>query len=824
MTEKKDFKSDSLTFDVDAQLITELGERLVSRNHIGISELIKNSYDADSAEVDVTLSNVTSYNLNNSELVVSDKGSGMTFNTVKDNWMTIGTSNKRDNPLSALYGRPVTGNKGIGRFACQRLAERLELTTCAKTANGYDNTTVHFEWDDFTPGQSLSKVKCQYEYFRSSTGATGTTLKLKSLRERITERDFKMILKSVSLISIAEQTRRNGYPDDPGFDATVTATEFAQLMGESTFKVDNKLLTAGWGTVTGQINSDGQVLFSLDSKNTETQTYSVQSEEYIPLSEVSFTIHIIPLKSRDGIENQRNPTLLTGSSLRDIHNNYSGIKLYLNGFRVYPYGEVSEGDDWLRISHDISRRRGSSDFPELHDVAKHMGITSPTRVMLNHPGTRSLVGNVLIQGQAVNSFEVKMDREGLVSSDNFSNLKKLIRMSLDWATINYEAWLIRERKKKHDEVRKRFEKSVGSTFDDDKSRFTKAIETLTSNAQLTKADNNSKEALNLDGDVNKPNTTQQKPTSETLFKESPLFAPKLQSQEGTNSEHDSNTVTDESNETNKEQLDTAKAYALSQYEALEAETELLRAVSATAPLLFVFAHEVKGIAQTLSTQSKRLEHIARKIEDEAIKEELTKMAKSAELYQESFNNLFGLFDVFSESSENASKKISYVNLFKKVQIGFKFFIQQFGIELTFDSVNPTIRVAKLNQAEAYSVLINLLSNSIKSLIASNNEKRSIHVSLQRNNGEHILIVKDNGIGLSEEHWEKVFEARTYDPEGKLYSSVSSKIGDDKLSNLGKGSGLGLNIVRNILLKHKGDVAFTHPSEGWNAEVKVKIGS
>ncbi|OBU43757.1 hypothetical protein AYY27_03950 [Photobacterium damselae] len=458
MIEKKNLKSDSLTFDVDAQLITELGERLVSRNHIGISELIKNSYDADSPLVNVTLSNVTKHNLYNSELVVSDKGLGMTFQTVKDNWMTIGTSNKRDNPLSKLFGRPVTGNKGIGRFACQRLAERLELETCAKTDNGYDNTTVHFEWDDFTPGQSLSKVTCQYEYFHSSTGTAGTILKLKGLRERITERDFKMILKSVSLISIAEQTRRDGYPDDPGFETTVTAPEFAQLMGDSTFKVDDKLLRAGWGTVTGKVGNEGHVFFSLDSKNTEIQTYSIQNKEYIPLSDISFTVHIIPLKSRDGIENQRNPTLLTGGSLKDIHNLYSGIKLYLNGFRVYPYGEVSEGDDWLRISHDISRRRGPSDFPELHDVAKHMGITSPTRVMLNHPGTRSLVGNVLIQGQAVNSFEVKMDREGLVSSDNFSNLKKIIRMSLDWATINYEAWLIRERKKKHNEVKKTLRK------------------------------------------------------------------------------------------------------------------------------------------------------------------------------------------------------------------------------------------------------------------------------------------------------------------------------------------------------------------------------
>ncbi|CAK1839902.1 histidine kinase [Vibrio crassostreae] len=811
MTEKFAFKSDSFAFDVDAQLIRELGERLVSRNHIGVSELIKNSYDADSPLVDVILVDVTGQSLKTSELIIIDEGTGMDFETVRDNWMTIGTSNKRENPLSKKYGRPVTGNKGIGRFACQRLAERLELSTCAQVNGNYENTTVHFEWDDFSPGQSLANVKCKYESFTTLTGQEGTTLKLKGLREHITERDFKMILKSVNLISIAEPARRKGYPEDPGFEATVTAQEFKYLTGEAKFKIDKTLLSAGWGTLTGSIDENGAVSFTLDSKGTTTQTYSASSTKYPALSGITFNIYIIPLKSRDNLESHREPTLLTGGTVKDIHNLYSGIKVYLNGFRVYPYGEVSEGDDWLRISHDISRRRGPSDYPELSDVAKQMGIGSPTRAMLNHPGTRSLIGNVVIQGEAVNAFEVKMDREGIVASDNFSNLKDIIRMSLDWATINYEAWLIRERKKKHNAVAIRFEKSVGSSFEDDKSRFTKAIETLTSVVDEVE----SKDILTPE-----PNL---KPDLKNLTL-SPLI-PKF-----SEDRHDpASNVQDPENTTvptinlSKEQYSTAKAYALSQYEALEAETELLRAVSATAPLLFVFAHEVKGIAQALLGQSAQLKLIANKINDPEIKKELTNMAISADMYKKSFDDLFELFEVFSDSASNTKKKISFSNLFYKVNTGFKFFTKQFKIELTFDEVNPTWKVPKLSPAEAYSVLINLLSNSIKSLIASHSEERRLHVSINRVGSDYTMLVQDNGIGLSKEHWEKVFEARTYDPEGKLYSSISSLLGDEQLSNINKGSGLGLNIVRNILSKHRGKVEFIEPSDGWNAEVKVMIG-
>ncbi|MBF4391430.1 hypothetical protein, partial [Vibrio anguillarum] len=227
----------------------------------------------------------------------------------------------------------------------------------------------------------------------------------------------------------------------------ITAPEFRSIIGSASFKADEKLLSSGWGTVVGRIDDDGFLFFELESKNSELQAYSYLKEEFLPLAGISFTIHVVPLKSRDGIEYRRDPTLLTNSVLKDVTGTHAGIKLYLNGFRVYPYGDVNEGDDWLSIAHDISRRRGPSDYPELIDLASEMGLEKPSRVMLNHPGTRSLIGDVVISGKAVEAFQVKMDREGLVADANFKSLKKAIRMSLDWATINYEAWLIRERKK-----------------------------------------------------------------------------------------------------------------------------------------------------------------------------------------------------------------------------------------------------------------------------------------------------------------------------------------------------------------------------------------
>lgn len=216
--------------------------------------------------------------------------------------------------------------------------------------------------------------------------------------------------------------------------------------------------------------------------------------------------------------------------------------------------------------------------------------------------------------------------------------------------------------------------------------------------------------------------------------------------------------------------------------------------------------------------------IADKINDEDVKQELLSIANSAEMHKRSFDDLFELFEVFSDSTSKSAKKVTYRSLFNRIQTGFRFFLKQYGITLQFEDVSPILGVPKLNSAEAYSVLINLISNSIKSLIASDSEQRLIQVGVVKENDTHYITVRDNGIGLKKEHWKKVFEPRTFDPEGKLYSSVSSKLGDEKLSNLGRGSGLGLNIVQNILKKHKGGVEFIEPPSNWNAVVQVTIGN
>jgi len=104
--------------------------------------------------------------------------------------------------------------------------------------------------------------------------------------------------------------------------------------------------------------------------------------------------------------------------------------------------------------------------------------------------------------------------------------------------------------------------------------------------------------------------------------------------------------------------------------------------------------------------------------------------------------------------------------------------------------------ATVHSSFIIQALINLLDNAIK----YSPKKSRIWASAYRDNGNVILEVKDEGIGIPGEHLERIFE-RFY----RVDRSHSRETG---------GTGLGLSIVRHIALLHKGTAEVqSHAGEG-----------
>jgi two-component system phosphate regulon sensor histidine kinase PhoR len=111
-------------------------------------------------------------------------------------------------------------------------------------------------------------------------------------------------------------------------------------------------------------------------------------------------------------------------------------------------------------------------------------------------------------------------------------------------------------------------------------------------------------------------------------------------------------------------------------------------------------------------------------------------------------------------------------------------IKESGFELEVNYNENDIKL-KLDDEAISEALINLLDNSIK---YSDKEKK-IYVSTGENNGTAFIEVKDKGIGIAAENYDKIFE--------KFYRESTNNIHNTK------GSGLGLSIVKHIMDAHDG---------------------
>ena len=100
------------------------------------------------------------------------------------------------------------------------------------------------------------------------------------------------------------------------------------------------------------------------------------------------------------------------------------------------------------------------------------------------------------------------------------------------------------------------------------------------------------------------------------------------------------------------------------------------------------------------------------------------------------------------------------------------------------------------------ILANLLDNSI-SFSPPNSE---INVSLIKNKDLIIMRVEDQGMGFSEKNTNKIFE--------RFYSNRPEKFGEH--------SGLGLNIVKNLVEVHGGSIIASNKSEEKGAKVDINF--
>jgi len=132
-----------LKWRFDVSTFRLIGRDLITDRVTALFELVKNCYNANATEITIIFNNVGLEKNGKSSIIIKDDGIGMSFADIRDKWMVIGTSNKRSNPYSPKpFHRKCVGEKGIGRFAVDKLGDKVNIITKQEGENQWDTEGI----------------------------------------------------------------------------------------------------------------------------------------------------------------------------------------------------------------------------------------------------------------------------------------------------------------------------------------------------------------------------------------------------------------------------------------------------------------------------------------------------------------------------------------------------------------------------------------------------------------------------------------------------------------------------------------------------------
>lgn len=416
--------SSELHFSVDSHLLLELGERLVARESIALAELVKNAYDADSPDVIITLDKVTK---SGGRIIVEDHGEGMTYDMLIKGWMRIATGDKRENPISRKYKRVRVGAKGIGRFACRVLSNKLVLESVAVVGSGRkEKVSAIFDWRDFKTGSSVGEIgiSCTRQRVDYKTD-TGTKLTLEDARDVWKEDDLNRLQNDLlSLVSdyvpevqVAEKEEKR---EDPGFQIIVHAPEFPEFQGS----VSEQFLKYSWCRLIGRISPDGKPRYQLRVRRLQKDLQYTPTRTFAEVGGVYFRIDFFVYRREyfAGLP-------ISLNDARNILRERGGVRIFFDKFRVFAYG-MERSEDWLSLDLDRARVRGV--FREYAEKDEDVD-----RPFLDLPGTYQLMGAVFLSREKNPGITMSITRDHLLDNKAFQELVKFVRLGIEWMTVQY---------------------------------------------------------------------------------------------------------------------------------------------------------------------------------------------------------------------------------------------------------------------------------------------------------------------------------------------------------------------------------------------------
>lgn len=450
MTSEKQ-KEDKLKWRFDISTFRLIGRDLITDRITALFELVKNCYDANSKRVDVIFERVSLKEgiqdpetnevkvSPQSRIIIKDDGFGMSFTDIRDKWMVIGTASKRKNPFTPEpFLRRCVGEKGIGRFAVDKLGDKVNIITKKEDkpqwlnveidwgkyynniidlSESDDNESNNVEGNEITTFDGSEKkdseeekivlftdIENDYSYLTDyDNKGSGTTLEISAIREFWTKEDIVRFCKEANKIVSPYISLY------PPFDIYITAEEY----GFNNFpvnpeKVDFATLET-YITFNDELNIQESLRFNEETETIEKKEIPIQIFGGVSLKLFYFD------------ENARRRYHRT---YKDDRNRIDGIKIYRDGIITTPFAETEANPDKKRDILGIDKRLWQDVF--------------------NRVSTREIIGVLDISKKNNPEIIDSTNRQDFIDNKEYRALKEFIIDLLG----AFEDWKIHKRKKK----------------------------------------------------------------------------------------------------------------------------------------------------------------------------------------------------------------------------------------------------------------------------------------------------------------------------------------------------------------------------------------
>lgn len=397
----------NLRWRFDVNTFRLLGRELITDRVTAVFELVKNCYDANATSVTVDLINVSSPKKEDRKIIISDNGTGMSFADIRDKWMVVGTNSKRTKQYSdPPFNRKLVGEKGVGRFAVDKLGERLVIHTKQvysekivdgkKEIEGENWLDVTINWDEYeaksiasTKGNQLSlftEVDNDYSFQKGGKEEHGTCLIISNVSEEWSQFDItRLYLELTKLVSPF-------YPLNPPFDIFLNSNEVAEFKSKPV-KPDPIKYFSHFQEMSYDLDKKEQEALEFDETEKKIKVIKVPIKKFGP---IKFKIYFF----NEGAKRKFN----NAYKGRDVR--IDGVKIYRDGVITTPFAEY--------YSHPDNKK-------DILGIDKQLW-----RDVFNKVGTREVIGILDITKENNPDIIDATNRQDFVDNAAYKELKEFI--------------------------------------------------------------------------------------------------------------------------------------------------------------------------------------------------------------------------------------------------------------------------------------------------------------------------------------------------------------------------------------------------------------